>query len=241
MKLVSSNAPLNVLFLCTGDSARSIREECMLNRLGAGQFCSSSAGSQPRGPSIPMLSQAELRNASQLRSKSWDEFAPRRAEARFRLHRLRRRGEGGLSHLGGPAQAKAEGTEAEQTLAFADCFRMLYQRISIFVSLPFDCLSKLSLRTELDQIGKTQAAAAKEPISPALATPGHRAERSAPPRVDKDRRPSYVSRAAASLAFFGRFPPVLCEAGRNGSMTLRSGAFAPKAKATSELAPAMRG
>ena len=132
--------------------------------------------------------------------------------------------------MGGPAHAKAEGTEAEQTLAFADCFRMLYQRISIFVSLPFDCLSKLSLRTELDQIGKTQAAAAKEPISPALATPGHRAERSARPRVDKDRRPSYVSRAAASLAFFGRVPPVLCEAGRNGSMTLRSGAFAPQSK-----------
>lgn len=84
--------------------------------------------------------------------------------------------------MGGPAHAKAEGTEAEQTLDFADCFRMLYQRISIFVSLPFDCLSKLSLQTELDQIGKTQAAAAKEPISPALATPGHRAERSAPSR-----------------------------------------------------------
>ena len=100
--------------------------------------------------------------------------------------------------MGGPAHAKAEGTEAEQTLAFADCFRILYQRISIFVRLPFDCLSKLSLRTELDQIGKTQAAAAKEPISPALATPGHRAERSAP---------LALTRIGAPLMSHGRLLP----------------------------------
>ena len=170
----------------------------MLNRLGAGQFCSSSAGSQPRGPSIPMLSRCCASRTSMPRSFARSlgtSSGPRRAEARFRLHHRRRRGEGGLSHLGGPAHAKAEGTEAEQTLAFADCFRMLYQRISIFVSLPFDCLSKLSLRTELDQIGKTQAAAAKEPISPALATPGHRG------------RPLALTRIGAPLMSHGRLLP----------------------------------
>jgi protein-tyrosine-phosphatase len=151
-------------------------------------------------------------DALQLRSKSWDEFAAPDApkldfvftvcdDAAKEVCPIWP-GQPMTAHWGLPDPAKAEGTEAEQTLAFADCFRMLYQRISIFVSLPFDCLSKLSLQTELDQIGKTRAAAAKEPISPALATPGHRAERSAPPRVDKDRRPSYVSRAAASLAFW---------------------------------------
>jgi len=67
------------------------------------------------------------------------------------------------AHWGLPDPAKAEGTEAEQAPAFADCFRVLYQRISIFESLPFDRLSKLSLHTELDQIGKTRAAATKEP------------------------------------------------------------------------------
>ena len=67
------------------------------------------------------------------------------------------------AHWGLPDPAVAEGSEAEQALAFADTFRMLHQRISIFVSLPFDKLSKLSLQKHLDDIGKTKGADAKEP------------------------------------------------------------------------------
>jgi Low molecular weight phosphotyrosine protein phosphatase len=113
VKLVSSNAPLNVLFLCTGNSARSIMGGCILNRLGAGKFHSFNAGSQPRGtidpPALAVLRKSNF-DVSQLRSRSWDEFEPRRgAEARFRRHRLRRRGEGGLSHLAGQPMTRSLG------------------------------------------------------------------------------------------------------------------------------------
>jgi hypothetical protein len=90
-----------------------------------------------------------------------------------------------------PDPAKAAGTEADQALAFADCFRMFYQCISIFESLPFDRLSKLSLQAEPDQIGKTP--------SPALvAAPGHRAGRSAP---------FALTRIGAPLMSHGRLLP----------------------------------
>ena len=175
MQIVSSNPPLNVLFLCTGNSARSIIAECITNRLGAAKFRGYSAGSQPRG-NINPHALAVLRKSnfdvSQLRSKSWDEFAgPEAPKARLRLHRLRRLGEGGCpiwpgqpmsAHWGLPDPAKAQGTEAEQGLAFADGFRMLYQRISIFVSLPFDKLTKLSLQKHLDEIGQTEAVVTKQ-------------------------------------------------------------------------------
>lgn len=96
----------------------------------------------------------------------------RGAKARLRLHHLRRLGEGGLPDLAGAAHERslgfagsrqsAGGTEAERGLAFADGFRMLYQRISIFVSLPFDKLTKLSLQKHLDEIGQTEAVVTKQ-------------------------------------------------------------------------------
>ena len=90
MQVISSNPPLNVLFLCTGNSARSIMAEAILNRLGHGKFKAYSAGSYARGEVNPHAL-AVLRKSnfdvSKLRSKSWDEFA-RRAQARFRVHRL---------------------------------------------------------------------------------------------------------------------------------------------------------
>jgi arsenate reductase (thioredoxin) len=174
MQVVSSNPPLNVLFLCTGNSARSIMAECIMNRLGAGKFRGYSAGSQPRG-SINPHARAVLRKSnfdvSQLHSKSWDEFAgPDAPKLNFVFTVCDDAakevcpiwpGQPMSAHWGLPDPAKAQGTEAEQGLAFADCFRMLYQRVSIFVSLPFDKLTKLSLQKHLDEIGQTEAAVTK--------------------------------------------------------------------------------
>ena len=176
MQVVSSNPPLNVLFLCTGNSARSIIAECILNRLGAGKFKAYSAGSYPRGEVNPHAL-AVLRKSnfdvSKLRSKSWDEFAgPEAPKLDFVFTVCDNAakevcpvwpGQSITAHWGLPDPAAVEGSEAEQALAFADCFRMLYQRIGIFVSLPFDKLSKLALQKHLEDIGRTEPADTKEP------------------------------------------------------------------------------
>jgi arsenate reductase len=176
MKLVSSNDPLNVLFLCTGNSARSILAECILNRLGLGKFKAYSAGSQPRGEVNPHAL-AVLRKSnfdvSGLRSKSWEEFAaPDAPKLDFVFTVCDNAanevcpvwpGQPMTAHWGLPDPAAVEGSEAEQALAFADSFRMLHQRLGIFVNLPFDRLSKLSLQRHLEDIGKAPHAAAKEP------------------------------------------------------------------------------
>ena len=177
MQVVSSNPPLNVLFLCTGNSARSIMAEAILNRLGLGKFKAYSAGSFPKGEVNPHAL-AVLRKSnfdvSKLRSKSWDEFAAPGAPKLDFVFTVCDDAAKEVcpiwpdqpmtAHWGLPDPAKAEGSEAEQALAFADTFRMLYQRISIFVSLPFDKLSKLSLQKHLEDIGKTQGADTKEPV-----------------------------------------------------------------------------
>lgn len=167
--------PLNVLFLCTGNSARSIMAEAILNRLGLGRFKAYSAGSYPKGEVNPhaltVLRKSNF-DVSKLRSKSWDEFAgPNAPKLDFVFTVCDDAakevcpvwpGQPMTAHWGLPDPAKATGTEAEQALAFADCFRMLDQRISIFVSLPLDRLSKLSLQKHLDEIGQTKATPAKE-------------------------------------------------------------------------------
>jgi protein-tyrosine-phosphatase len=167
MQVVSSNPPLNVLFLCTGNSARSIIAECILNRLGAGKFKAYSAGSYPRGEVNPHAL-AVLRKSnfdvSKLRSKSSDEFTgPEAPKLDFVFTVCDNAakevcplwpGQPMTAHWGLPDPAAVEGSEAEQALAFADCFRMLYQRIGIFVSLPFDKLSKLALQKHLEDIGR---------------------------------------------------------------------------------------
>jgi len=170
MKIVSSQEPLNVLFLCTGNSARSIMAEAILNRLGRGKFKGFSAGSQPAGYVHPLAVQM-LRNAhfdvSDAHSKPWDEFA--RSDAPnldfvFTVCDNAAReicpvwpGQPLTAHWGLPDPAKATGTDAEKAAAFADTMRMLNQRIGIFVSLPLDKLSKLSLQKHLDDIGKVKA------------------------------------------------------------------------------------
>ena len=176
MKVVSSQQPLNVLFLCTGNSARSIMAEVILNRLGRGKFRAFSAGSQPAGQVNPMaLNFLHLAHydVSGLRSKPWEEFsAPDAPKLDFVFTVCDNAakevcpiwpGQPMTAHWGLPDPVKAEGTEAERNLAFADTLRMLTNRIGIFVSLPLDKLSKLSLQKQLDEIGKTRASTTKEP------------------------------------------------------------------------------
>jgi arsenate reductase len=170
MKVVSTQKSLNVLFLCTGNSARSQMAEVILNRLGAGKFRAFSAGSQPAGYIHPMALKM-LQNAhydtSKLRSKSWDEFAgPNAPQLDFVFTVCDNAakevcpiwpGQPMTAHWGLPDPAKTEGTDAEKAAVFADTMRMLNQRIGIFVSLPLDKLSKLALQKHLDEIGKVKA------------------------------------------------------------------------------------
>jgi protein-tyrosine-phosphatase len=163
--------PLNVLFLCTGNSARSIIAESILNRLGAGKFRAFSAGSHPTGRVNPLainLLRKMHYDVSDLRSKSWDEFAsPGAPKLDFIITVCDDAanevcpvwpGQPVIAHWGLPDPAKAAGKVAERALAFDDCFRVLNQRIGIFVNLPLEKLSKLALQDQLREIGNVRAA-----------------------------------------------------------------------------------
>jgi arsenate reductase (thioredoxin) len=159
--------PMNVLFLCTGNSARSIIAECILNRVGVGKFRAFSAGSEPKGRVHPMALQLLRKSnfdVSGLRSKSWDEFAAPGAPKLDFVFTLCDDaasevcpiwpGQPMTAHWGLPDPAAVSGDEPQRYLAFADTMRMLNQRISIFVSLPLASLSRISLQRQLDDIGK---------------------------------------------------------------------------------------
>jgi arsenate reductase len=167
----------NVLFLCTGNSARSIIAECLLNREGRGHFRAFSAGSHPTGRLHPYA--LDLLNnqnypTAQLRSKSWGEFAgPGSTPLDFVFTVCDNAanevcpvwpGQPVSAHWGVPDPAAVEGSETVKRAAFADAMRMLTQRISIFVNLPLASLDKLSLQKRLDEIGR-----AKETASPTAA------------------------------------------------------------------------
>jgi arsenate reductase (thioredoxin) len=163
--------PYNVLFLCTGNSARSIMGEAILNRAGQGRFRAFSAGSHPKGQVHPYtldLLRKLHYDVSGARSKSWLEFnrpdAPKldfvftvcddaAAEACPVWP-----GQPMTAHWGIPDPAAAQGNEAEVRLAFADALRMLTNRINIFVSLPLKSIDQLALKKQLDAIGKTKDA-----------------------------------------------------------------------------------
>jgi arsenate reductase len=175
MKTTSKTKPLNVLFLCTGNSARSIMAEAILNRLGKGKFQAFSAGSHPAGAINPLalnLLRKTNYDVSNLRSKSWDEFATDEAPKLDFVFTVCDNaanevcpiwpGQPMTAHWGLPDPAKAEGNDAERAFAFDDCFRMLTQRISIFVNLPIESLSKLSLQHHLDEIGRVRREAPSE-------------------------------------------------------------------------------
>ena len=164
---MSDQQPRNVLFLCTHNSARSVIAEAIMNRLGMGRFKAFSAGSQPRGEvhpyAIDLLNKLN-HDTSGLRSKSWSEFAEAGAPKLDFVFTVCDNaanetcpvwpGQPMSAHWGVPDPSAAEGTEAERRYAFAETYRMMNQRIDIFVNLPLDSIDKLSLQKRLDAIGK---------------------------------------------------------------------------------------
>src|SRR5207253_1157261 len=166
--------PFNVLFLCTGNSARSIMAEAILNKLGAGKFRAFSAGSHPKGevnPHAQKLLQSLGYDTSKLRSKSWSEFAQPGAPPLDFVFTVCDNAAGETcplwpgqpmtAHWGVPDPAAAEGTRAEIALAFKDAYRMLHQRIGVFTALPIRSLDQLSLQQRLKEIGRMEGATAK--------------------------------------------------------------------------------
>jgi arsenate reductase len=156
-----------VLFLCTGNSARSILAECLINRLGKGRFAGYSAGSHPKGQVNPLALAFLRRNrfdTEGLRSKDWSEFAaPGAPEMDFVFTVCDKAaaevcpvwpGQPMTAHWGVADPAAAEGTEEERMKAFRRAYLELERRISLFVSLPVRSLDKLSLQGQLDAIGK---------------------------------------------------------------------------------------
>jgi arsenate reductase len=169
-----SDHPFNVLFLCTGNSARSIMAEAILNRVGAGKFRAYSAGSQPKGRVHPHTMQllASLDYAtSSFRSKSWNEFAKPGAPALDFVFTVCDNAAGETcpvwpgqpmtAHWGIPDPAEAKGSAAEVGLAFRDAYRMLSQRIGVFAALPIQSLDQLNLQRRLEEIGRMEGATGK--------------------------------------------------------------------------------
>lgn len=161
--------PYNILFLCTHNSARSVIAECILNRVGGGKFTGYSAGSQPSGQIHPLALRLLTKlnyGTSSLRSKSWHEFTtPDAPKFDFVFTVCDNAanevcpvwpGQPMSAHWGVPDPSLATGSEAERAYAFADTYRMLNQRISIFVSLPLRSLDMLTLQKRLDDIGRAR-------------------------------------------------------------------------------------
>ena len=164
----------NVLFLCTGNSARSVMAEAILNRVGAKKFRAYSAGSQPKGkvhPETLRLLQALGYDVSGFRSKSWDEFArpgAPRFDFVFTVCDSAAAeacpvwpGQPMTAHWGVPDPAAAVGSPAEIALAFKDAYRMLHQRVAAFTALPIRSLDEPTLRAKLTEIGRMEGATAK--------------------------------------------------------------------------------
>jgi arsenate reductase (thioredoxin) len=164
----------NVLFLCTGNSARSIIAEAILNREGHGRFKAFSAGSHPKGTVNPRtldLLRKFNYDVSTLRSKSWGEFAQAGSPDLDFVFTVCDDAAGEscplwpgqpiTAHWGIPDPAAALGSEAEIALAFKDAYRMLNRRIDLFLALPIEKLDRLVLTTRLKAIGRGEGATEK--------------------------------------------------------------------------------
>ncbi len=175
---MTEHSPLNVLFLCTHNSARSQIAESIMQRLGMGKFKGYSAGSHPASEVHPFALELLKRlnyDTSNLRTKSWDEFAAPGApqldfvftvcdDAANEICSVWP-GQPMTAHWGLPDPSAVQGTDAEERFAFADAHRMLYQRIGIFTNLPLASLDKLSLQKHLDEIGRTEMPASERRAS----------------------------------------------------------------------------
>ncbi len=158
----------NALFLCTGNSARSILAEVLINHWGRGKFRGMSAGSHPKGAVHPialeLLKQVRLPTEG-LRSKSWDEFAAPSGPPLDFVFTVCDNAAGEVcpywpgqpmtAHWGVPDPASVEGTDAARWVAFRSAFHVLESRIKIFTSLPIAALDRVRLQARLDAIGKT--------------------------------------------------------------------------------------
>lgn len=164
-----SKSYMNVLFICTGNSARSIIAESLLNQLGGGKFRAYSAGSHPAGFVNPKALELLERNrfrTGELRSKNWDEFAkPDAPQMDFVLTVCDNAagevcpvwpGQPMSAHWGVPDPAAVQGTPAQVEKAFTDAFMVLQRRITLFLNLPIEKLAKLSLLKELQGIGQVK-------------------------------------------------------------------------------------
>lgn len=161
----------NVLFLCTGNSARSIMAESILRRLGAERFNAFSAGSHPRGTVNPLALKTILEfgcSTEDLRSKNWDEFAtPDAPQLDFAFTLCDDAagetcpawpGQPMTAHWGIEDPAVVEGTNIEKERAFAQAFRYLRNRITVFIAPPIRSLDQLSLANRLKEIGRMEGA-----------------------------------------------------------------------------------
>jgi arsenate reductase len=170
--------PHNVLFLCTGNSARSILAESLLNHWSKGRFRAYSAGSFPKDAVNPLTLEL-LRSlklpTDGLRAKSWSEFAKPDAPKMDFVFTVCDQaasepcpiwpGQPITAHWGVPDPASVEGTEAQKTAAFRDAYNRLDARIKLFLALPFDKLDRLALKREADRIGRLRPDAAEDAAS----------------------------------------------------------------------------
>src|SRR5271165_4138000 len=168
----------NVLFLCTGNSARSILAEVLIERWGNGQFKGYSAGSFPRGEinpfAVKLLDQLGMPTAH-LRSKGWDEFAAPGAPAMDFVFTVCDQAAGEVcplwpgqpvtAHWGIPDPAAEEGSEAERMLAYTDAYRVLERRIKLFLSLPLASLDRMTITRKVQEIGRLRSDAAEDQAS----------------------------------------------------------------------------
>jgi protein-tyrosine-phosphatase len=174
-KTPAQDRTYNVLFLCTGNSARSIMAEAILERLGEGRFNAYSAGSHPAGAVNPYALDLLKRfnhKTEGLRSKSWDEFAIPGAPRMDFVFTVCDNAAGEVCPIwpGQPMSAHwpfadpaaFEGSEAEKRACFAEVYGQIHNRISIFVSLPLASLGRIALKARLDRLGKEES---KEEVS----------------------------------------------------------------------------